>query len=304
MGVDLAALEQPATQPEQNRAQRRVIAALEHAPQAPRASSARRRSDRAARLERAQRRGERHLARVRERLVERGIVIERPAVIPVAVWSMASDVLADPSGRAARIWLARYAKRFPHAVGAVRMAALVPLEQGGAVYLWSDERTRRIVALGLSLLSLATSTRRKGRYRHLVCGVARGAFRALLRNPFSGEQPSMSAIAGVHRRGASLQSGQLGYLRALESAGFCYRQQVYAQRESCEIGFPSGHPPNRYWLLARPIHDVRAAELAVLNGLERLAWTIDGAGPLEPRASRAARQAALAALAAPSPAPS
>ena len=237
---------------------------------------------------------------MRERLAEQNIAIERPTVIPVAVWAMAAEIMADGSGKAARIWLQRLSKRYPHAVGAIRVAALVPLDQGGALYLWSDERARAIAALGCSLLELGRNTRRKGRYRIVVMGVARAAFAALLRNPYSGEQPSISALAGRHREDASLLTGQLGYLRALEAAGFCYRQQVRDQREPCEVGFPSGHPPNRYWLVARPVHDVPAATLVALLELERLGWAVND-GPA--RVSRGDRAAAIAGEAAALPPP-
>jgi hypothetical protein len=42
-----------------------------------------------------------------------------------------------------------------------------------------------------------------------------------------------------------------GYLAELEAAGFCYRQQLPAELcDASETAGPSGHPTNRYWIVA------------------------------------------------------
>jgi hypothetical protein len=278
-------------------------------PAAPRSSSARSaKSDRERRVERKARAAERHLERVRARfnafndaLEARGLArLEGQAVIPLRTWNMATDILADASGRAGRIWLARLAKRFPHAAGAIRMAAVVPTASG-QVHLWSDDRARRIVALGCALLELSRNTRRKGQFRLMVAGITRSSLEALIGNVWTGERPSHSALSCRQHAGASLLAGGLGYLRALESAGFMYRQQIHepARQLPCERNYPKGHPPNRYWLVARPVHDVAVAALVRLVELEELGWTVRESA--DARLTRVLRAALIVATAADAP---
>jgi len=160
---------------------------------------------------------------------------------------MAQDCLADPSGRAIRY----HSRRLGHpiAIGAIRRAALVPGADGQCRYSWRDDRARRIAALGLALVSLAAPTRRKGQFTLLARGFSRQCLAALLADPWSRARPSLTALAGRHRRGATLETGQLGYLRALEAAGLFYAQQLPAAVcDPGEVG-PSGWACSRYWIL-------------------------------------------------------
>lgn len=129
------------------------------------------------------------------------------------------------------------------------MAALVPYADGTTRFTWADMRARRIAVHALVAYELAIPTRRKGAWNGLVRGVPQGAWLALLADPFTGERPSRSALAGRHHEGACLETG-LGYLRALEAAGAVYAQQCPVDvAEPWEIG-PSGYAMNRLWVLS------------------------------------------------------
>jgi hypothetical protein len=233
-----------------------------------------RRRELAERRRRAEERDRRYLERLRARLRERGLEQrEPPRLIPRRVWVLAQDVLADPSGRAVRIWMSRARNKV--AVGAIRLAALVP-GPAGSRYSWADERARRIAALGLGLLELGAPTARRGIWTDVVRGVTRGALCALLANPWERERrPSMTALAGRHRSGADFTTGQVGYLRALEEAGFCYRQQLPADDRSVR-GFERWRgkegdvwTSNRYWIVSliptRALSDEEKRRLIALN---------------------------------------
>jgi hypothetical protein len=168
-------------------------------------------------------------------------------LIPRQVWLACWSVIADPSGKAARAaW---------RGVAAVRrgrmLRASLGLETGTARYRWSDLRARRICALALGLHLLNERTRRRGRWAGgCVRGITRPALCALLRDPNdprSSSTPSVSALAGTHRPGATAATGEVGYLRALEEAGFCYSQQLApAVAAPCERF--GAYCSNRYWL--------------------------------------------------------
>lgn len=203
---------------------------------------------------RARERDERYLQRQRRKLGALGVAAAFLTLIPRNIWIMARDILADPSGQAARIWLRR--ERNKVACGCIRFAALVPGSDGTTRYTWADLRARRICALGLALVSLARpAPRRKGIWSSVLMGVPRGYLCALLADPYeSKRRPSKSALAGTHRVGATLETGQLGYLRALERAGLFYRQQLpLRESELCER-FGGDHPTNRYWLITSLPH--------------------------------------------------
>ncbi len=175
-------------------------------------------------------------------------------LIPRRIWIMCREILADASGRAARIWFRRARNKV--AIGLLRIAALVPGSEGTR-YTWADWRARCIAALGLALLELAAPTIRKGAWSTVVRGVTRSALAALLANPWEPDRtPHVNTIAGTHRVGATLESGQVGYLRALELAGFCYPQQLPANqvqgferwkvRKGDEL---ETYASNRYWVI-------------------------------------------------------
>jgi len=196
-------------------------------------------------------RDDRILDRVTQKIHDAGGTIPRHDImrIPSAVWRTTAQIIADASGRAARIYLARMPSRA--VAGAVLRAAT---ENGQA---WADLRARRICALGVALDLLSKRTRRRGPWSRLVIGITRGAFAALLADPFdqrSQAKPSLNACFGVHRLGAAedADSNQIGYYRALQRTGATYRQQIGQHSRDtlapCERGFPSGHSPSRYWL--------------------------------------------------------
>ena len=226
-------------------------------PSARRAPAQHARASKAARAQQAERRRLRELRRddrildkVSQKIREAGGTIHRSEItrIPSTVWRMCAQIVADQSGRAARIYLARLSSRA--AAGAILKAAL---ENGQA---WADMRARRIAALGVALETLSRRTRRPGPWGRVVMGITRPALCALLSNPFDKRaraRPSTSAGFGEHRPGAAAaaDSNQIGYFRALARNGAAYAQQLHpSQAAACERGFPSGHLPNRYWLAA------------------------------------------------------
>lgn len=207
-----------------------------------------RKADIQKRQQRARERDLQHMDRLHRRMKQAGISLEAPLrCIPTAVWIMCREILADRSGQAVRLYLKREPNKV--AVGCILQAALVPLEGGGYLHTWADDRSRKIAALGLALLHLSVGTLRKGPYTSIVRGFTRGAFRALLADPFEPEnKPALTTLSGVHRRGGSVQNGQLGYLTALERSGFMYRQQIPP-----EAALPNERwgdwTSNRYWLV-------------------------------------------------------
>jgi hypothetical protein len=198
---------------------------------------------------------------------------EPPRFIPSKVWTMASDILADQTGKASIKYLSGCSNRT--AVNAIRKAAQPIDESTGEVLRnLSNERSRRIVALGLSMLALGNSTRRKGPWKLLVRGIPQGAFTALLRNPYTGERPGISAINGIHSADDSLDGGQLGYLRALERAGFCYSQQLPITEVGPNEAYGT-HALNRYWIVgpfafASKPDEITMAEMVLLEAAQEL----------------------------------
>lgn len=195
-----------------------------------------------------------------------------PRLIPRDVLVMTRTIIADGTGGASKM----YARRMGNRVyaGAVMAAALVPLAPGSYRYSLADTRARCIVALGCALHALSSSTRRTGRWSRVVKGVPIGALQALLANPFEPERrPSRSAVSGTHRGDATLESGQLGYLRALEASGALYSQQLpSSQADECERLWPSGYTSNRYWLVTdRPDAPHRPAQRSMLHAFQALA---------------------------------
>lgn len=213
------------------------------------------------RLHLATRNAERDRARLerqRDRMAKRYPNEEPPelANCPRSVLIMARDCLADPSGGALKVWFGR--QRNKVAVGLIRIAALVPGRDGRTRYTWADSRARAIAALGLVLLELSTPTVRKGRWSRLVRGYPRSLLCKLLANPYDRDRvPCANTLGGVHVPGATLESGQVGYLRALELSGFLSRQQLPAHQvdnfERWRVPKGTGqvetHASNRYWIV-------------------------------------------------------
>lgn len=235
------------------------------------------RDSQAARQRRRDLADQRHIDRIRKRLELHGCTLGREGfrLIPRHVWLMCWDILADPSGRSARIWLRR--ERNKIAVGCIRLAALACDGAGDGRYTWTDERARRICALGLALCALAIPTRRRGPWQSIVRAIPRGALLALLASPWETDRkPSMTGLVGTHRPGATMESGQVGYLLALELAGLCYAQQLPASQVAAhERCWPSGYASNRYWIVTStptaPESDDTKRVLLALHEAGRLA---------------------------------
>jgi len=176
-------------------------------------------------------------------------------LIPLEVFRLMQDVVSDASGASCRIYLRAEGNKV--AVGAIRQAALVATDYG-CRYTWADLRARRVAALGLALLRLGALTARKGRWSEVVRGIPVMGLAAGLRDPFSGHTPSRAAMAGHHRRGGTVDNGQVGYLVALRTAGLFYRQQLpAAAAERWEVIGPSGYATNRYWIVTSSPEQVR-----------------------------------------------
>ena len=232
-------------------------------------------------------------ARYRERLERQAENWQAPPIredatgkqwrdIPTPVWVMAKDLVSCTSSAAWRYHASKV--RNKTALGAIRRAALLPYGDGSKTRrTWSDVTARRIAALGLAMLALAKHTHRKGPWEHEVRGIGVSALRWLLAYPIGREpkssrgrptyraerarRPARSTLVGHHR---GLRSdpmrGQIGYLRALEHAGFCVSQQHYPNAAPWEVG-RDGWQLNRY----RVVGDVstrnarRRPELVELN---------------------------------------
>lgn len=197
-----------------------------------------------------------------------------PPRTPRPVWIDAQLITADEHGRYCRHLLRRIAEKNARAAGAVRCAALAPLADGTTRYTWagrddSARRARRILAIFWTRWCASQATARHDGAR-LVRGQSVSFLRAAIRDETTGRKPSPSAMSGTHRRGATLATGQIGYLRALEEAGACWTQQfktgetIKKHCESWEIG-PDGYPIAWVWIPGPvtahlSIEEIRAAE--------------------------------------------
>lgn len=180
-------------------------------------------------------------------------------MIPRWVWLACWAIVGDASGQCARFYLAKLRNRV--AAGGILAAAF----DGEARAHWGNLRVRRIAALGLALAWLGQPTKRKYGFNKLVMGIPREAFGALLADPFdpSGAPVSNTTIGCT-------QDGQIGYVAKLRGAGVVYRQQLTKkyhadELQPCEMLGPSGHAPNRYWIVSAVPElakdSVRASEL-------------------------------------------
>lgn len=226
------------------------------------------------------------LARFESYLVGRGVAVPSAAessrafaVIPRDVWVRTWQCVADRSGESIR----REVRRLPNlpARTALLRAALGIDDAGRARYSWAQLRARRIAALGLALLMLARRTRRRDAWGGgLVMGLNRSALCALLRDVHDQRAeratPSVSALVGTHRSGATSESGEVGYLVALVESGFCYRMQLPRwEAEPCETSHGGDYATNRYLITSAIAYRVterfrdvlkRWAELAIAVG--------------------------------------
>jgi hypothetical protein len=206
---------------------------------------------------------------------------DRP-IIPRELW-IRSQLIVDDK-RTAEFFLSECANDL--LIGAIRNAARVPLADGTTRYTFADRRARVIVALGLALWELGTETKHL-EFSRLTRGVNRCALLLLVRDPHGQDpfcthcdntHPSVAALTGIHRADGTLETGQIGWLRALEDAGAIERYQIRnpeAIRRCCqpwELG-DRGYPCAWYWSLGM-LHDPDCftdAELARFELLRELA---------------------------------
>lgn len=213
---------------------------------------------------------------------------------------MAWDCVADGTGAA----LLEHMRREPNraALGAARRAALACDEQDRAeLRSWADETARRTMTLALVMLRLAAPSLRPG--RHWAGGIVRGvgmeAFAAALVPPNCGAHaPHRNTLRGRHRgAGSDRRRGQVGYLRALELAGFCYGQKQLpaAEVQPFEVG-PSGYTYKRWRIVSeaprRGDSEALTALLLALHRAGRLALSERPRPPRKPAVSRAQHPAA------------
>jgi hypothetical protein len=209
-----------------------------------------------------------------------------PPCIPRHVWLTCMCLLLDGSGKFAKAVLRKISNKV--FVGAVRDAALAPLPgDAGDRYDWSDKRARYVLAIGYAIHSMAYQTNRRG-WSGLCRGLGRHALLTLVRDPFRATRepwcetcqhrhPSVSALSGTHRADGSLETGQIGWLRALEEAGAISRQQfkapdtIAAMCHPWEIG-DAGYPINWYWLPSAVPVGLSATELALAQRLHDRGW--------------------------------
>lgn len=184
---------------------------------------------------------------------------EPPERIPREVWVMCWMIVGDHSGRAARMYLRWARSRFGGwALARIRDAAMQPNDQGECRYTWADDRARRITALGLLLLRCShNATRRQAfgsastKVGRLVKSINEEALCSALAMPWDlSDKPSAKNIgAAVPRSGRPNEAPWLGYIAALDEAGFLERGRVPLEvAGDNEIGRWSGHTINRYWI--------------------------------------------------------
>jgi hypothetical protein len=232
---------------------------------------------------------------------------EPPPCIPRDVWLMCWQIVGDPTGRGARMWLRWLRRRYGGWVlSRLREAAMMPDAEGRARYTWADERARRICALGLLLLRMSHETTRRQAWGsvstirgRLVKGLSAEALCSALAAPWDLEQrPSAKNI------GATV-GDWTGYIAALDVAGFLERGQVPIEvANSFEVGRYSGKTINRYWvpdplLQAQPQPGmgtgIRHAPLDDTTDANRVGW--DWCDEVLERAPCRAERRAIALLA-------
>lgn len=205
--------------PERNRRQTRAIERTENsawlaARRAPRSTTPKRDPRKESQIHDA-----RHLDRLRTKLHAAGYVDAyrvRIRNVPSTVAVMMSDILADPTDKAARIYL----KKCFHQVGArlVRAAAIGPEGKRPLSSLYA----RRVVALGLAALYLSVRTRSNQLHSRLIKGIPQTCFLGLLKDPHTKARPKLSALSGRHKPAPSA----IGYLDALKAVGLLQSEQL------------------------------------------------------------------------------
>lgn len=252
---------------EANRRMARAVAKVERVQSTKANRPAPSRSERKSNRELTRRRSEdRHFRRLKARLPA-GV---RPTFVDDATWDMMRVCFADRTGTAIRIQLRRRWNKV--AMGALRNAALCPQGDGSTLYTWADDRARAIAALGLGMYTLSTAAEgcRARKWSRVLIGVPIELWRAALADPWTGRRPHRNTLSGTHEALADWTTGKVGYLRALEGAGFCYGQQLPpADALPCERA--GKYTLNRYWIVTAwahvPVSAEQRAELLELGAV-------------------------------------
>ena len=224
--------------------------------------------------------------RFRERYVREHPGQTPPPCVPRHVWLTCACLLVDGSGKYARAVLRQMRNKV--FAGAVREAALAPLPgDAGYRYDWTDRRARYVLAIAYAIHACSYTTHRRG-WSGLCRGLSRHALLTIVRDPFRASRepwcelcesrhPSFSALSGTHRVDATLDTGQIGWLRALEEAGaisvqqFKAPDQIKALCAPWEIG-ERGYPVNWYWLPSAVPVGLSATDLAIATALHDRGW--------------------------------
>jgi hypothetical protein len=289
----------PAVTPHENRHTKRARAVVEASREATKPAPVARNARRSGKRElRARRRSDWRQVRAEKRAADyarayeykmrdRGIDPTITRFVPRPLWVRASCALDDK----------RVCQQLVHSIAdrerraAVLRAALVPVDEPARrhKYRWSDLHARRTAVLGWLLCELARNNNRPGKWSGLVMGIPQSALRKMLKDPQSGDVPSLGALTGRHRRGGSLQTGQVGYLRRLIEAGLIHETQQLPEHdaEACELLGPAHRvqlrsgdvvwlrfATARYWLVTDPSRrmqpdEVRDTDDDLLSQLQR-----------------------------------
>jgi hypothetical protein len=149
----------------------------------------------------------------------------------------------------------------------LREAAFCPIGDGTFRFDWRDERARSIVALGLVILRLAKTTRRRSMWGRVVRGLTRECLCALIARRHD-DPPSLSVLSHTWYRDEHFHLWECGYLVALHETGFLYKQQLPAHASSVAPWerYPDRNgvlrTSNRYWVRDRvaAAHDRSSSE--------------------------------------------
>lgn len=177
-----------------------------------------------------------------------------PRMMPRALWLEAWDWNADATGAALRH--AMRAEPNKVALGAAVRAALECDEHDrDPRRTWADPAARASMTIALVLLRLAVPDRSKGGWTGgVVRGIPLGVLAACVTPPGTGAAaPHRNTLTGRHRGARSdRRRGQVGYVRALQLAGFCFaRQPRITERDvqPFEV-WQRGYCSKRYWIVS------------------------------------------------------
>lgn len=207
---------------------------------------------------------EKHIDRYAARLRELGQDDAAPIPVPPHVWRAGQLIMADPSGRCARVALAA----LPPAIARrARKGALSPepyhpkREREGrqlktpthdklhgsprywkepGVRRWDHPAAIRTICAVVVLFKLARRTRSRSGFKRVVRGIPRKMLCKLLADPFSGAAPCINTLFGN-------KDDTPGDVVALAQAKvFHINQPPGSKVEPCDKG-PSGFAFNNYW---------------------------------------------------------